>query len=61
MTKNFEVNSMDVTESNELTNERTNILTGEQEGESDIPLGINAGGIMSKCTSYASDKPNTCI
>ena len=32
---------------NEQTNERTNIRTDEREDENYIPLGINAGGIIS--------------
>ena len=43
LTKNFEVNSTNVTESNERTNERTD----ERQGENYKPLGINAGGIIS--------------
>ena len=50
LTKNFVVNSTNVTESNERTktrtNERTNIRTDKYQGESYIPLGINAGGII---------------
>ena len=42
LTKNFEVNSTNVTESNE----RTNIQTDKREGKNYIPLGISAGGIM---------------
>ena len=49
LTKNFEVNSTNVTESNERTNtrtnERTNERTDKRQGENYIPRGINAGGI----------------
>ena len=49
LTKNFEVNSTNVTESNkrtnEQTNEHTNGRTDKRQGENYIPLGINAGGI----------------
>ena len=52
LTKNFEVNSTNVTESNERTNtrtnERTNIRTDKRQGENYIPRGINAGGIKIK-------------
>ena len=41
LTKNFEVNSTNVTESNE----RTYIRKDERIGENYIPLGKNAGGI----------------
>ena len=46
LTKNFAVNSTNVTESNERTNEQMNIRTDKRQGESYIPLGINAGGII---------------
>ena len=49
LTKNFDVNSTNVTESNERTNTRTNermnIRTDKRQGENYIPRGINAGGI----------------
>ena len=45
LTKNFEVNSTNVTESSERTNTRTNIRTDKRQGENYIPRGINAGGI----------------
>ena len=57
LTKNFEVNSTNVTESNEQTNEQTNEPTNQptnehmngrtdkRQGENYIPRGINAGGI----------------
>ena len=44
LTKNFEVNSTNLPESNQ----RTNIRRDERKGENYIPLGINAGGIKSK-------------
>ena len=47
LTKNFEVNSTDVAESNERTNEQMNQQTYEWKGENYIPLGINAGGVIS--------------
>ena len=51
LTKNFEVNSTNVTESNELTNTRTNEHTNgrtdKRQGENYIPCSINAGGIKS--------------
>ena len=44
------VNSTNETESNERTNtrtnQRTNTRTDKRQGESYIPLGINAGGII---------------
>ena len=50
LTKNFEVNSTNVTESNERTNTRTNEHTNgrtdKRQGENYIPRGINAGGII---------------
>ena len=59
LTKNFDVNSTNVTESNErtntgtneLTNEHTNGQTDKRQGENYIPRGINAGGIKSADTS----------
>ena len=50
LTKNFDVNSTNVTESNERTNTRTNEHTNgrtdKRQGENYIPRGINAGGII---------------
>ena len=50
LTKNFEVNSTNVTESNKPTNARTNEHTNggmdKRQGKNYIPLGINAGGII---------------
>ena len=42
--QNFDANSTNVTEVR--TNEQTNIQTDERKDENYIPLGINAGGIM---------------
>ena len=42
--QNFDANSTNVTEVR--TNELTNIRTDERKDESYIPLGINAGGII---------------
>ena len=69
LTKNFDVNSTNVTESNERTNTRTNERTNEhtngrtdkRQGENYIPRGINAGGIMKQkyrsklYTGYAAE------
>ena len=44
MTQNFDANSTNVTEVR--TNELTNIRTDERKGENYIPVGINAGGII---------------
>ena len=46
LTKKFEVNSTNVMESTEQMNEQMNIQTDERKGESYIPLGINAEGII---------------
>ena len=46
LTKNFEVNSTNVTENNDQTNKQTNIRTDKRKDENYIPLSINAGGIM---------------
>ena len=46
LTKNFEVNSTNVTESDERTNERTNERTYKRKDENYIALGINARGIL---------------
>ena len=48
LTKNFEVNSTNVMESNGRTKERTD----EHQGENYIPRVINAGGIM-KTSNYS--------
>ena len=43
--QNFDANS-----TNERTNEHTNGRTDERKGENYIPVGINAGGIISFTT-----------
>ena len=50
MTQNFDTNSTNVTEvrTNKRTNEQTNIQTDERKDENYIPVGINAGGIITQ-------------
>ena len=73
LTKNFEVNSTNVTESNERTNEQTYERTNGQTSrrklytprhkcrgyKNYIPRGINAGGIINLTLKY--NLSNTCM